>query len=33
MSKIGYIRVSTIEQETARQEELLHGYRLDKVFM
>ncbi len=33
MSKIGYIRVSTIEQETARQEELLQGYKLDKVFM
>ena len=32
MSKIGYIRVSTIEQETARQEELLKSYGLDKVF-
>lgn len=32
MSKIGYIRVSTIEQETARQEELLKSYSLDKVF-
>ena len=32
MSKIGYIRVSTEEQETARQEELLKNYNLDKVF-
>lgn len=33
MSKIGYIRVSTEEQETARQEELLNSYNLDRIFM
>lgn len=33
MSKIGYIRVSTEEQETARQEELLNSYNLDRIFI
>lgn len=33
MSKIGYIRVSTEEQETARQEEALRSFGLDKVFL
>lgn len=32
MSKIGYIRVSTQEQETARQEELMKNLGVDKVF-
>lgn len=33
MSKIGYIRVSTEEQETGRQEELLNSYNLDRIFI
>lgn len=32
MSKIGYIRVSTQEQETARQEELMKSLAVDKIF-
>lgn len=32
MSKIGYIRVSTQDQETARQEELMKRLGVDKVF-
>ena len=32
MSKIGYIRVSTTEQETGRQEELMKQIGVDKVF-
>ncbi len=31
--KVGYIRVSTLEQNTARQEEILRGYDLDKVYV
>lgn len=30
---IGYIRVSTLEQNTERQEEALKKYRIDKVFI
>lgn len=33
MSKIGYIRVSTAEQETGRQEELMQQIGVDKVFV
>lgn len=33
ISKIGYIRVSTAEQETARQEELMKSLGVKKVFM
>lgn len=33
ISKIGYIRVSTAEQETARQEELMKVLGVEKVFM
>lgn len=33
MSKIGYIRVSTEHQETARQEELMKELGVEKVFM
>jgi len=33
ISKIGYIRVSTTEQETARQEELMKALGVKKVFM
>ena len=33
MSKIGYIRVSTEHQETARQEELMKGLGVEKIFM
>lgn len=33
ISKIGYIRVSTAEQETARQEELMKALSVEKVFM
>lgn len=29
---VGYIRVSTIDQNTVRQEEQLHGFNLDAVF-
>lgn len=32
MSKIGYIRVSTEEQETARQEKLMQEWKVEKVF-
>lgn len=32
MSKIGYIRVSTTEQETGRQEELMKQIGVGKVF-
>lgn len=32
ISKIGYIRVSTAEQETARQEELMKSLGVDKIF-
>ena len=32
MSKIGYIRVSTEHQETARQQEILDGYHVDRIF-
>lgn len=30
---VGYIRVSTLDQNTARQEEQLQGFNLDAVFM
>ncbi len=30
--KVGYIRVSTVEQNTARQDEQLNGLNLDEVF-
>lgn len=33
ISKIGYIRVSTAEQETARQEELMKTLGVKKIFM
>ena len=33
MSKIGYIRVSTEHQETARQEELMEELGIEKIFM
>lgn len=29
---VGYVRVSTIDQNTSRQEEQLQGYKLDEVF-
>lgn len=32
MSKIGYIRVSTEHQETARQQEIMCGYQVDRIF-
>lgn len=32
MSKIGYIRVSTEHQETARQEQILENYGVEKVY-
>ena len=32
MSKIGYIRVSTERQETARQQEIMCGYQVDRIF-
>ena len=32
MGKIGYIRVSTEHQETARQEAIMEQYQVDKVF-
>ena len=32
MSKIGYIRVSTEHQETARQQEIMDGYQVDSIF-
>lgn len=33
MSKIGYIRVSTEHQETARQESLMKQYQVERVFV
>ena len=33
MSKIGYIRVSSESQETARQEELMKQLQVDKIFI
>lgn len=33
MSNILYVRVSTEEQETARQEELAERYKIDKIFL
>ena len=32
MSKIGYIRVSTEHQETARQQEIMTDYQVDRIF-
>ena len=32
MEKIGYIRVSTEHQETARQEALMKQYQVERVF-
>lgn len=32
MSKIGYIRVSTEHQETARQQEIMSSYKVDRIF-
>lgn len=32
MSKIGYIRVSTEHQETARQQEIMGSYKVDRIF-
>ena len=32
MSKIGYIRVSTERQETARQQEIMCDYQVDRIF-
>lgn len=32
MSKIGYIRVSTEHQETARQQEIMGNYGVDRIF-
>ena len=32
MSKIGYIRVSTEHQETARQQEVMDSYQVDRIF-
>ena len=32
MSKIGYIRVSTEHQETARQQEIMYNYQVDRIF-
>jgi len=29
---VGYVRVSTVEQNTARQDEQLKGLNLDEVF-
>ncbi len=31
MSRIGYIRVSTEHQETARQHEIMRDYQVDRV--
>ena len=31
MSKIGYIRVSTEHQETARQQEIMCDYQVDRI--
>ena len=32
MSKIGYVRVSTEHQETARQEAIMEQYQVERVF-
>ena len=32
MSKIGYIRVSSEHQETARQQEIMSNYKVDRIF-
>ena len=32
MSKIGYIRVSTEHQETAKQQEIMDSYQVDRIF-
>ena len=32
MSRIGYIRVSTEHQETARQQEIMGDYQVDRIF-
>lgn len=32
MSKIGYIRVSAEHQETARQQEIMCDYQVDRIF-
>ena len=32
MSRIGYIRVSTEHQETARQQEIMDSYQVDRTF-
>lgn len=32
MCKIGYIRVSTEHQETARQQEIMCDYQVDRIF-
>lgn len=32
MAKIGYIRVSTEEQETARQEQIMENYGVEKIY-
>ena len=32
MSKIGYIRVSTDHQETARQQDIMCSYQVDRIF-
>ena len=32
MSKIGYIRLSTEHQETARQQEIMCDYQVDRIF-
>ena len=32
MSKIGYIRVSTEHQETARHQEIMGDYQVDRIF-
>lgn len=32
MSSIGYIRVSTEHQETARQETLMKQYKVERIF-
>ena len=32
MSKIGYIRVSTEHQETARQQDIMCSYQVDHIF-
>ena len=32
MSKMGYIRVSSEQQEIARQQEIMCGYQVDRIF-